>query len=292
MQFFRPVVPLRFVLALLCTALFVIQLGISLGDVPTTMVMQQIICEEYFNARAGAGETLPEELCLDASVQRRLNFFTIGSLISVTVAGALVAVPYGLFSDKIGRIPVLGMSILSILLSQGFSIFILAQNGRVPLQAIWGIGVPLLLGGGRPVAEAVVFTIISDMAVASRRTNYFQWVAGAVLLGQMFGLLLAQPLAEKSVWIPIGLSPGLVLLGGLAIVVFTPETLCLGLFKQRADASSPLQPCAVLAIPVASMQSEIMLRFLPSSYRLNTHHLSTKLLMVAFEVHVLDASES
>ena len=72
-------------------------------------------------------------------------------------------------ADKIGRIPVLGLSILGMLLSQAFAMYVCWQWKAIPLKAIWGMGAPLLLGGGRSVAEAMVFTIISDTVPASKR---------------------------------------------------------------------------------------------------------------------------
>jgi MFS transporter, PCFT/HCP family, solute carrier family 46 (folate transporter), member 1 len=81
----------------------------------------------------------------------------------------LVASPFGILADKIGRVPVLGMSILGMLLSQAYAMYICFQWRMIPLRAIWAMGAPLLLGGGRSVAEAMVFTIISDIVPESKR---------------------------------------------------------------------------------------------------------------------------
>jgi hypothetical protein len=56
-----------------------------------------------------------------------------------------------------------------MLLSQAYAMFICWKSEAIPLEAIWGIGVPLLLGGGRSVAEAMVFAIIADTVPDQKR---------------------------------------------------------------------------------------------------------------------------
>lgn len=83
--------------------------------------------------------------------------------------GALVALPFGILSDRIGRVPVLGLSVVGLFLSQAYADFVIWMSPRVPLTAIWGSGVPLLIGGGRSMAESMVFALISDIIPAARR---------------------------------------------------------------------------------------------------------------------------
>ena len=63
----------------------------------------------------------------------------------------------------------LGMSILGMLLSQAYAMYVCFRWKTIDLRAIWAMGVPLLLGGGRSVAEAMVFTIISDVVPDTKR---------------------------------------------------------------------------------------------------------------------------
>lgn len=83
--------------------------------------------------------------------------------------GALVALPFGILSDHIGRVPVLGLSVVGLFLSQAYADFVIWMSPRVPLTAVWGSGVPLLIGGGRSMAESMVFALISDIIPAPRR---------------------------------------------------------------------------------------------------------------------------
>lgn len=56
-----------------------------------------------------------------------------------------------------------------MVLSQAYAMFICWKSEIIPLEAIWGVGVPLLFGGGRSVAEAMVFAIIADTVPDQKR---------------------------------------------------------------------------------------------------------------------------
>lgn len=82
----------------------------------------------------------------------------------------MVSIPFGILGDRIGRLPVLVMSLLGMVLSLGYSVYVIKQQGRVPLEALWASGIPILLGGGRGVVEAMVFAMVSDVTATSRQS--------------------------------------------------------------------------------------------------------------------------
>jgi hypothetical protein len=178
-----------YLLPFLSVCLFIIQLSLSISDLPSIKLMQDILCRNVH--RVDNPAPLPEEDCRDEAVQHRLNLIIMGMQISATISGTmsricfhfyvlegpdtnsraatLVALPLGVIADRIGRLPILAASILSMLLSQAYAMFICWKSEIIPLEAIWGIGVPLLLGGGRSVAEAMVFAIIADIVPDQKR---------------------------------------------------------------------------------------------------------------------------
>ncbi|WAO89460.1 Hypothetical protein NCS54_00685300 [Fusarium falciforme] len=250
--------------------LFIIQLGLSLGDLPSIRLMQDIVCKRHYEITKD--ELLSEEECRGEDVQQELNTIVMGILISLTVSSALVAFPLGIIADRVGRVPILSLSILSMLLSQAY------------VEALWGLGVPLLLGGGRSVAEAMVFAIIADVVPDKKRAVWFQWIVAAVLSGQLLGPLLAGVLVQPSIWLPLWISLGLITFGGVILAVFTPETLRRGQTPDifNLDPSNPatwatlkfifqrpmvwLLPGAVLTIPLATIQSDISIRLMPIQF--------------------------
>ncbi|KAL6859686.1 major facilitator superfamily domain-containing protein [Trichoderma novae-zelandiae] len=219
----RPTVPTQWLLPLLVVNLFVINLGLSISDYPSMKLWQDIICKHHLGLTSG--ELLPERECHDRAVQRELNVVDIGSSVSATLGSALVALPLGMLSDKLGRVPILALSIVSLFLSEAYTLLICWRWRQVPLRAIWGSGAIMLLGGGRGVAEAMVFTSISDVIPESKRATCFQWVVAAVLSSELFGPLIANHLTEISIWHPLLLELGLIAAGGLVLLLFMPETL-------------------------------------------------------------------
>ncbi|KAF5587136.1 major facilitator superfamily transporter [Fusarium pseudocircinatum] len=202
----------------------------------------------------------------------------MGMQISATISATVVAFPLGVLSDRIGRLPILGASILSTILSESYAMFVCWKSDMIPLEAIWCVGVALLFGGGRSVAEAMVFAIIADTLV------------GPVLSGE---------LVRSSVWMPLFLSLGLVLGGGIILVSLTPETLKLkqpreelsigpydyGLESNMLSFEPPkktsvmvtfksmfsrpllwLIPGAVMTIPLATVQTDIAIRLMPIQF--------------------------
>ncbi|RSL74336.1 hypothetical protein CEP51_011603 [Fusarium floridanum] len=186
-----------------------------------------------------------------------------------------------------------------MLLSQAYGMIVCWQWKKIPVEALWGLGVPLLLGGGRSVAEAMVFAMIADVVPDKKRAIWFQWIVAAVLLGQLLGPLLAGVLVQPSIWLPLWISLGLITFGGVILAAFTPETLRRGQAQEVFDLDSGVYPSgnvfdhrlpeekcstwatlrfifkrpmiwllpgAVLTIPLATIQSDISIRLMPIQF--------------------------
>ncbi|KAM5352260.1 hypothetical protein ACJ41O_004983 [Fusarium nematophilum] len=276
----RFTVPQSYLLPFLAACLLVIQLGLSLSDLPSIRLMQDIVCKNFHGVTSD--DPLPEEECRSKPVQQRFNTIAIGILVSVTISNAVVAFPLGVLADQIGRVPVLGFSIFGMLLSQAYAMLVCWQWKKIPIEAIWGLGVPLLIGGGRSVAEAMVFAIISDAVPPAKR----HWIVAAVLSGQILGPILAGGLVKSSIWTPLWMSLGLTFAGGFVLVAFSPETLtrkqalddfALEQPKETASTKTTLKltftrpllwllPGAVLTIPLATIQSDLLIRLMPVQF--------------------------
>ncbi|KAL7942453.1 major facilitator superfamily domain-containing protein [Trichoderma barbatum] len=223
LRFRRPTVPVKWLIPLLVVNLFVINLGLATSSYPTVKLWQDIICKHHFGLTFD--QLLPESECHDRIIQRELNIVDIGLSVSGTLGSALVSLPLGMLSDRVGRVPILALSIMSIFLSEGYVLLICCKWREIPLRAIWASGAIRLLGGGRAVAEAMVFTSISDVIPESKRATCFQWAVAAVLSSQLFGPLVANRLTEISIWHPLFIELGLVAIGGFVLILLMPETL-------------------------------------------------------------------
>ncbi|TWU76914.1 hypothetical protein ED733_006842 [Metarhizium rileyi] len=289
----RYTVPVKYLLPFLFVTLFVTQLGLSLSDLPSVKLMQDIACKKYQGITAA--ELLPEEGCRDAAVQKILNRVNVGISVSITIGSAIVAFPLGILADRIGRVPILGASVFSLFLAQGYGMLVLWKWKTMPLEAIWGIGGFLLLGGGQRMAEAMVFTMVADVAPESQRSSWFQWVVGAVLAAELAGPFISVRLVERSIWLPLYISLALVGIGGILLALLSPETLNYNKkdgAEEDASNAAPKEaivaifsrpavffvPGAVLSLPIAATQSDILLRLMPVQF---SWELSKSVLLVS-----------
>lgn len=105
-------------------------------------------------------------------------------------------------------------------------------------------------------------------------------------MSQVLAPIIAGRLLELSIWMPLWISLGCILIGGLALTLFTPETLpskkfrmAKALLEQKEPTSTwhtvkslfstrrfVLLPAAVLAMPLASTTSNIILRVMPIQF--------------------------
>ncbi|KND88917.1 hypothetical protein TOPH_06502 [Tolypocladium ophioglossoides CBS 100239] len=234
---------------------------------PSVRLMQDIVCKRFYGVdRDGL---LAEEQYRGEGVQRALNSLSVEISIAMT--------------PPAGARP--GLSILGLLLSKGYAMYVCWQWRTMPAEAIWGMGAPLLIGGGPSVAEAMVSTIMEDVVPDSKRVTWFQYVVGAVLSSQLVRPALAGHLIKSSNRFPLWVSMSLIFAGGIAIVLFMPETLpnkdpTHGAVRSWRAGASPktalealfsrpviyLVPGALLTIPVASTQSNLLLRFMPIQF--------------------------
>lgn len=76
--------PAKYLLPFLAAALFVIQLGLVLDDLPSIKLMQDIVCKYNYNVEASG--MLSEENCHAGPVQQELNVIYLGILVSITVS--------------------------------------------------------------------------------------------------------------------------------------------------------------------------------------------------------------
>lgn len=100
----RPTVPTTWLLPLLVVNLFVINLGLSISDYPSTKLWQDIICKHYLGLTSS--ELLPERECHDRAVQRELNIVDIGSSVSSTIGSTFRLSS----SHKNTKLPIMNMT--------------------------------------------------------------------------------------------------------------------------------------------------------------------------------------
>ncbi len=159
------------VVAFLAMVVFIVQFGISLADVPSTRLLEDAICRNYYGnyGNYSRGELLDESRCQAEPVQAELNVVSTGLLISQFIPGIFVALPFGALADRWGRKLVLSLCLGGLILSNLWFAVMTWTWEAGSIRRVWSSSLLLLIGGGNSVAEAMVFALVADLSNDSNR---------------------------------------------------------------------------------------------------------------------------
>ncbi|KAK7969382.1 hypothetical protein PG988_008455 [Apiospora saccharicola] len=230
-----------FVVGLLSVIVFLVQMGLTLTDIPSISLVQEFTC-----IRQNPGvdpDTLNPEQCQTISVNREVNLIQLLSTLTTSA----------------------------------------------PVETLSVAGLVLFIGGGIGVAEAMVFTMISDVTFDRWRTISFQIAICSVLLADIVAAVSTPSLISDSAWTPLGLGALFIVIGFL-LPFALPETLdillapssqdrqqktiptlaelraSLAHLRRNGAAISLLTPAAALTLPIATTAASILSHTTPLRY--------------------------
>ncbi|KAF5876927.1 putative mfs multidrug protein [Botrytis fragariae] len=220
----------RIIVLLLTTIVFIIGFGTYLVWIPSMRIYEDILCHRYYEelqgqSGVGLSSTIDEARCKGDKVQEELNILTAVLETLKALPGMFMAVPYGLLADKIGRKPVFALSILGLLLSLLFEVFIMSEWMMLPIRAVWFAPFLQFIGGGEKTASAIFYAIISDVTTQDERANAFLFAACASLSAELIAPTVAAAIMVYSPWISICCGVFVLTSGLLCLITFVPETL-------------------------------------------------------------------
>jgi MFS family permease len=238
------------------TILFTLGFGITIASAPQTRIYEDIICRQYYRrnpqqltpalgiaAIPPQGHSLfhqndlrngpDESRCKVPAIQDAVNELFGWQTFFDGIPGLLLAMYYGSLADRIGRRPILVMSLFGPALGAAYILYICWIEADVRLT--WVSSIFSCIGGGNTVFTAAGMMILADATPDSSRSRIFFFASTFLIVGEMLGPPLGAVLMATDPWIPniIGF-----LCMALAVVIacLTPETLGK---KKSAEADAP-----------------------------------------------------
>ncbi|KAK0733813.1 major facilitator superfamily domain-containing protein, partial [Lasiosphaeria miniovina] len=221
--------------------IFLLGTVMGLAMPPLTAMMEAIICRAMhpevdappppdYDPRTGPWAAWDpavlhdEPICKSADVQGYLAMLRgwVGTLDSM--ASLLTIVPFGVLSDRWGRRPVIVIASTGLTINLAFVCVVLLAANSIPIWAILMSSACLLIGGGAPTVQAMLFTFLADVVPLAERSTVFFQMGAVFLCSQMTSGPLASVLMARNLWLSIGSGLALLTVANIA-VLFYPETL-------------------------------------------------------------------
>ncbi|CRK18772.1 MFS efflux pump atnC like protein [Verticillium longisporum] len=219
---FRPDTPFAIVLLLATIKGILVASGVLLMT-PMVRLMEDAICHVHYHK--DISEPIDEKECKVDDVQSQLAYLGgIGALMASLVT-LVIAFPYGVLADRMGRKPAFFLAYVGILLGFGWGPFVLSFPHFPSIWVLLLGHVFFLIGGGVPLAINNIYAMAADVSNEADRSTHFLYLSvGAVIAGLLAPLVSGFLLQTYGPWVPIRI------VFCLSPVIFTaasllPETL-------------------------------------------------------------------
>ncbi|KPM44028.1 hypothetical protein AK830_g2495 [Neonectria ditissima] len=231
----------RRIVILVATIKFVIVLSGMLIVVPYARLIEDAFCHAYYEDTSAG--IIEEMKCKKDEIQSRMGFFFGWSGLVSSVLGLVVAFPYGLMADKIGRKPTVIFAYVGVAVSFCFGPIILKGLQQPirdhPYLLLTGV-VFQLFGGGVPVLLNTLYAIAADVSSEEDKATHFLYLTFGATAGGLLGPVAAGLIMQRfGPWVPIYLVLTTIPVV-LAIFCLLPETLTIKIKSQRDEADEPV----------------------------------------------------
>ncbi|OJJ72219.1 hypothetical protein ASPBRDRAFT_75463 [Aspergillus brasiliensis CBS 101740] len=221
----------RFLLPLIFASVVAADFGNYLSYAPQIAIFESIICRRFgadsHTLDAGAG-------CKSPEVQAELALVNGWKDMFDQLPGILLALPYGFLADRVGRKPVLLLSLTGLLMEELAIRVVCWCSAVLPLRTVWVTPIFQLVGGGPQLSTAMAYAMITDVVPVSKRAHVFFLLAAAMLLGEILATPLSAFLMSWSPWVPSLLGVAAQSLGLLGTTLL-PETNPRKTFDQEGE---------------------------------------------------------
>ncbi|KAH6652996.1 major facilitator superfamily domain-containing protein [Truncatella angustata] len=215
----------------LCLGIFLWTLTNVYSIYPAIQLAEDAICKRHYlrhpNVTQPDGwyqDSFLDGCDLPGTQQRVFRLLSLQYTL-MAVVGVLVAYPFGVLADKIGRRPVYALAAAGQSSSILWSLIVFAGWRALPVELVLIGPVFQLFGGGTLVGTAVLYAILSDVMPIRSRTLWFFFLTFAGAAGTHVGSALLIILTSSwTPWGPLIISLVLGLLNA-SLMLLIPETL-------------------------------------------------------------------
>ncbi|RAK90678.1 MFS general substrate transporter [Aspergillus costaricaensis CBS 115574] len=189
----------HFLLPLIFASVVAADFGNYLSYAPQISIFESIICRRF-----GADSHTVEVRggCKSPEVQAELALVNGWKDMFDQLPGILLALPYGILADRVGRKPVLLLSLTGLLMEELAIRVVCWCSAVLPLRTVWVTPIFQLVGGGPQLSTAMAYAMITDVVPVSKRASIFFLLAAAMLLGEILATPLSAFLMSWSPWVP------------------------------------------------------------------------------------------
>jgi MFS family permease len=112
---------------------------------------------------------LVDDNCKSPQVQGELALINGWKDTFDQLPGILLALPYGFAADRIGRKPILALSLTGLILEETAMRLIFLFHSVLPQRMIWATPAFQIIGGGPQIATAMAYAMVTDLVPSNQR---------------------------------------------------------------------------------------------------------------------------
>ncbi|KAK0392927.1 hypothetical protein NLU13_2421 [Sarocladium strictum] len=265
------------VMMMCCIFVGLVEIYSFLTAAPLQEIMEDFICHQHFPDHLMNSPAIQDQRCKEPGVQKTLAMARSWWQTLELWIPLLVQLPYGIIADKYGRRPVIFLSLFGILVEGGLVMFILRHPELFTIWAIVPTPLAYLIGGGSPMATAMVWTILCDAVPTTERTSAFYLISALGIVLSATLNPIAAWLMSMDPWLPMWIGIVFMALGTLSALL-VPETLRLrketdAVRRRDPSATDPLLPTDEAQSDERRVPPKAYVRELLLGARRNTEHI-------------------